>query len=104
MYKWIKNADLLLCTSDYEAFPMNLIEALACNTKIVASNCKFGPNEIMIGEYKEFLVEPSNIDEYIKKINESENKYPTIKNDILKECEVRKIIKKYLEFYKEKKI
>lgn len=102
IYKWIKNADILLCTSDYEAFPMNLIEALACNTKIVTSNCNYGPKEIMLGEFSEFLVESDNISEYIEKIKKIQKFYPKIKNNILEKCDVKKIIYDYIYFYKEK--
>lgn len=101
VYKWIKNADILLCTSDYEAFPMNLIEAFACKTKVVASNCDYGPSEIMLGEYKEFLVETTNVNDYIKKINEALSNYPTSENAILEKCKSSEIIKKYLNFFKE---
>lgn len=101
VYKWIYNSEMLICTSDYEAFPMNLIEALACGTKVVSSNCNFGPNEILLGEYAEYLVNSDDIDEYIEKINEALKKYPNSNNPILEKCNSGNIIKEYLKFYAE---
>lgn len=100
VYKWMKNAELLVSTSDYEAFPMNLIEAFACNTKVVSSNCECGPAEILIGEYAKFLVKTEDIDEYIEKINLALTDYPKGKNIILEKCNPKEIIAQYLEFYK----
>lgn len=101
VYKWIKNSKIVLCTSDYEAFPMNLIEAFSCGAKVISSNCNYGPNEIMTGSFKKFLVKPDNIDEYIEKINTAIIDYPIEKNKVLLECNPSVIINKYLEFYKE---
>ena len=100
VYKWIKNAELLISTSDYEAFPMNLIEAIICGTKIVSSNCNFGPNEILLGDYAKYLVEPNNIDEYISKINMALDDYPTTENPIIEKCKAENIMKEYLDFMK----
>ena len=104
VYKWMKNAELLISTSDYEAFPMNLIEALICGTKIVSSNCKFGPNEILLGEYAKYLVKPDNIDDYIDKINMALESYPTSENPIIKKCIASNIIKEYLDFMKQERV
>jgi len=101
VYKWIKNAELLISTSDYESFGMNLIEAIICGTKVVSSNCNFGPNEILLGEYAKYLVEPDNIEEYISKINMALEKYPNSKNPIIEKCSASNIIREYLNFMKE---
>ncbi len=55
VYKWMNKAELVLQTSDREAFPMILIEALASGTKVVASDCEYGADEIMLGEYSQFI-------------------------------------------------
>lgn len=104
IYKWINNAELLISTSDFEAFPMNLIEAFACNTKVVSSNCNFGPNEILVDEFSKYLVDPFDIDDYIKKINMALRNYPTTNNRILELCRPDYVIGEYLSFMKDKKI
>ncbi len=98
VYKWMKNAEVLVSTSDYEAFPMNLIEATICGAKIVSSNCEFGPDEILKGEFSKFLVETQNIEQYIEKIKLALKEYPREKNVIVDECNPKHIIKEYLEF------
>ncbi len=97
-YKWMKNAEIMICTSDNEAFPMTLIEALSCNAKIVSSNCKFGPNEILIDDYANYLVQPDDIDGYIEKINQALKKYPKSKNAVLQKCIAINVINSYLEY------
>lgn len=97
-YKWMKNCEVLVNTSDNEAFPMTLIEGIACGAKIVSSNCNFGPNEILLNEYSKYLVEPDNIDEYIEKINDAVKNYPNTENRILDKCISRNVVKEYLDY------
>ncbi len=98
VYKWLANCEVLICTSDFEAFPMNLIEAFACQAKVVSSDCQYGPNEILLGEYKKFLVETNDIESYITKIKLAMNEYPEQPNEILERCKPENIIEKYLTF------
>ena len=98
VYKWMKNSELLVCTSDNEAFPMTLVEAISCDTKVVSSDCKFGPSEILLGEYAKFLVKPDDIQEYIEKIKLALKHYPKGENPIIEQCKAKKIIKEYVKF------
>ena len=94
----MKNAKVVVCTSDKEGFPMNLIEAMACKAKVVSSDCNFGPNEILIDKYSEYLVKSKRTEEYISKINKALKYYPTEKPTILKKCEVKNVIIEYEKF------
>lgn len=66
---WMRHASLYLSTSDYEAFPVSPVEALLCGAKVVHSDCRYGPSEIMVKRLREYLVSPiDDIDCYVGKI------------------------------------
>lgn len=51
-YVYMKNATAFVLTSDWEGFAHVVAEALVTKTPIIASNCKYGPSEIL--NYGEF--------------------------------------------------
>ncbi len=55
-YPWIKKAEVLVLSSDFEGLPTVLIEAITCGTKVVSTACPHGPDEILLGELAQFLV------------------------------------------------
>ncbi|WP_100657581.1 glycosyltransferase [Alteromonas flava] len=59
-YVWIKQAKCLVLSSDFEGFGNVLVESLACGTPVVATDCPYGPNEILVGENRTFLVPPND--------------------------------------------
>ncbi len=102
VYKWMKNAQLILQTSDREAFPMVLIEALASGTKIVASDCNFGANEILLGDYAQYIANREDINGYIQLIKKAIEEFEiTFKHDILQVCRVENVCNEYLKLYGE---
>ncbi len=55
-YPWIAGAELLLLASDREGLPNVLIEALACGTRVVSTDCPSGPREVLRGDLERWLV------------------------------------------------
>lgn len=54
-YLWMKNADVLVLSSEAEGFGLVLVEAMLCGTPVVSTDCKHGPNEIITGELESYL-------------------------------------------------
>ncbi|MDU1912140.1 glycosyltransferase [Fusobacterium sp.] len=46
-YNWMKKADKLILSSRYEGFSVVLLEGIVLNGKVISSNCKVGPKEIL---------------------------------------------------------
>jgi len=67
-YIWMKNAHLFVLSSKFEGLPTVLIEVMAVDTFIIASDCKTGPKEILMkGECGE-LFAVRNIDDLSNKL------------------------------------
>lgn len=56
----IVRASVFVVASHFESFSIVLVEALACGTPVVATNCQSGPPEILAGGKYGILVEPNN--------------------------------------------
>lgn len=57
---YLRAADLYVLSSQWEALPTALIEAMACGTPVVATNCPSGPAEILQGGQFGLLVPPDD--------------------------------------------
>lgn len=97
---WLKNASLLLSCSRQEGLPMNLVEALMCGTPVVAMNCPYGPDEILVDELEKYLLDPGNgVSENIKIIRSALTSYPVITDKYYRKFDGSQIVRRYLKIW-----
>ena len=54
-YKYMRRADVFALSSAWEGFGNVIVEAMACGTTVVSTNCESGPAEILMNEKYGFL-------------------------------------------------
>ena len=58
---WVKHAHALVSTSRYEGLGNAIIEAMACGTSVIATDCPHGPSEILLGGQIGILVKVGDV-------------------------------------------
>lgn len=66
---YVRQAKFTVLTSNFEGFPMVLLESLALSTPVVSVNCKSGPSEILIDNKNGLLVEQNNQEAFVNAMN-----------------------------------
>lgn len=95
-YPLIKQAKALVLSSDFEGLGMVLIEALACGTPAVSTDCDHGPNEILLDDLARFLSPVGDPIKLAEKIDLAIN-YQLNKPKILEKVSVDKVVDEYLQ-------
>lgn len=68
-FPYVKKAMFTTLTSNYEGFPMVLVESLSLGTPVVAVDCKSGPSEIIVTGKNGILVPFKNELKFIEAMN-----------------------------------
>ena len=96
-YNWMKQASLMVFSSEFEGLGMVLIESLICGTPIVSTDCDFGPSEIMTGPMADYLVPVNDPDALANAIVKAlNNKIDVTDAPIIDKVDLPKVTQQYL--------
>jgi N-acetylgalactosamine-N,N'-diacetylbacillosaminyl-diphospho-undecaprenol 4-alpha-N-acetylgalactosaminyltransferase len=65
----VKNSSLFVNPSLYESFCNVILEAAILDVPVIATDCEFGPSEIIKNGYNGILVENENLNELVKALD-----------------------------------
>jgi glycosyltransferase involved in cell wall biosynthesis len=86
-YSYMREADLLILSSEYEGFPNVVLEAGVCGLPVVSYKCAGGVAEIIEDGINGFLVEDRDVESLAEGIKKA-------KNHLFDSTQIRDIIKK----------
>lgn len=102
-FPFLKNAQVLVLSSDFEGLPSALIEALVLGTPVVSTDCPSGPSEILNGELSKFLSPVGDSRHLGLNIDQALSGYPLISEDLIGKFSHNHVVKEYIKL-KEQKI
>lgn len=96
-YPIIKNAKLLVLSSEYEGLSMAILEALTLDVPVVSTDCPSGPKEILDGYLDNSLVPLSDINALAEMIKLQYETPSNIPRDVLNRFDGKHIVQQYLD-------
>ena len=100
-YPYIKNAKLLVLSSDSEGLPTVVIEALVLGVPVVSTDCPYGPAEILTGELSRFLVPRNDVTALTNAIENALANPPVITDAMVGRFDHRFSVGRYLDLIEE---
>jgi glycosyltransferase involved in cell wall biosynthesis len=100
-YPWMKEADLFVLSSKSEGLGMVLLEAIACGTKVVSTDCD-GVRDVMKGELARNLAKQEAKDlaeKIVSALDDNSIDYAKYLKDFMPQT----IVEKFIETYAEKR-
>jgi len=95
-YPIIRDARMLVLTSDYEGLNTAILEALALKVPVVSTDCFSGPREILEGYHDNALAPLDNEEVLAQMIHEQYLHPQAIAKDILDRFDVNVIVNQYI--------
>jgi glycosyltransferase involved in cell wall biosynthesis len=96
-YPYLKGAEVLVLSSDFEGLPSVLIEAMAVSTPVVSTACPSGPSEILKGNLSDFLSPPGDPIRLCSNIETALKNYPSISEELLGKFAIGHVVKEYIK-------
>lgn len=98
-YSYLDNADIFVLNSFFEGMSNILAEAVTTNTKIISTDCKHGPSEILHGVSDAKLIDVNNQDQLVQAILDFSNKKKVKRKKMpnLQEFSFKESMKKYMK-------
>lgn len=102
-YSYLDNCDIFVLNSFYEGMSNILAEAATTNTKIISTNCNYGPNEVLRGVSESKLIDVNNEGQLVNAIIEFSNmkKVKRQHSSNLKNFYFEESMKKYIKAIQE---
>lgn len=99
-YPIIKDAKLLVLSSDYEGLSMAILEALTLGVPVVSTDCPSGPREILDGFMDNALVALDDIPALAEMMKKQYEQHRGVDPKVLERFESKNVVKQYLALMK----
>lgn len=98
-YPYMKNAKLLILSSEREGLPTVLIESLILKTPVVSTDCYCGPNEILTKELGVYLAKVNDYVDLSEKIKLALKEYPPINDEYVSKFGKESVFRDYTSLF-----